>query len=38
MDVKIAFLNDNHDESIYMMQLDGFITKGQKHICGMQVA
>ena len=27
MDVKTAFLNDNLDEEIYMMQLEGFIEK-----------
>ena len=27
MDVKIAFLNGNLDEEIYMMQLEGFIAK-----------
>ena len=32
MDVKTAFLNDNLDESIYMMQLDGFVAKGQEHM------
>ena len=29
MDVETAFLNDNLDKRIYMMQLDGFIEKGQ---------
>ena len=29
MDVKTAFLNDYLDESIYMMQPEGFIVKGQ---------
>ncbi|KAI9200924.1 hypothetical protein LWI28_015124 [Acer negundo] len=29
MDVKTAFLNGSLDESIYMMQLEGFIEKGQ---------
>ena len=28
MDVKTAFLNGYLQENIYMMQLDGFITKG----------
>ena len=28
MDVKTTYLNNNLDERIYMMQLDGFIAKG----------
>uniref|UniRef100_A0A2N9ILE2 Reverse transcriptase Ty1/copia-type domain-containing protein n=1 Tax=Fagus sylvatica TaxID=28930 RepID=A0A2N9ILE2_FAGSY len=37
MDVKTAFLNDNLDENIYMMQLDGFIAKNQEHmVCKLQ--
>ena len=32
VDVKTAFLNGNLDEEIYMMQLEGFITKNQEHI------
>ena len=32
MDVKIIFLNGDLKESIYMMQLDGFIAKGQEHL------
>ena len=32
MDVKTRFLNDNLDESIYMMQPDGFVAKGQEHM------
>ncbi|KAL6329571.1 hypothetical protein AAG906_022148 [Vitis piasezkii] len=32
MDVKTAFLNENFDESIYMMQLDCFVAKGQEHM------
>ena len=32
MDVKTAFLNDNLDEQIYMMQPEGFITKNQEHM------
>ena len=32
MDVKIAFLNGNLDEEIYMMQPEGFIAKNQEHM------
>ena len=32
MDVKIAFLNDNLDEEIYMMQPEDFIAKNQEHM------
>ena len=32
MDVKTAFLNDNLEEEIYMMQLEGFIAKKQEHM------
>ena len=32
MVVKIAFLNESLDKCIYMMQPDGFIEKGQKHM------
>ena len=32
MDIKTIFLNDNLEEDIYMMQLDGFIAKGQEHM------
>ena len=46
MDVKTTFLNDNHDESIYMMQPDAFVANGQGHmvcrlhksICGLSQA
>ena len=30
MDVKTAFLNESLDETIYMVQLEGFIAKGQE--------
>ena len=30
MDVKTTFLNGSLDETIYMVQLEGFITKGQE--------
>ena len=37
MDVKTAFLNDNLDENIYMVQLEGFMSQGQKHkVCKLQ--
>ena len=32
MDVKTDFLNGNFEEEIYMMQLEGFIAKNQKHL------
>ena len=37
MDVKTAFLNESLDETIYMVQLEGFIAKGQeKKACKLQ--
>ena len=44
MDVKIAFLNGEFDETIYMTQPDDYITEGQEHmvcklkkpICGLK--
>ena len=32
MNAKTAFLNDNIEEDIYMMQLDNFIAKSQEHM------
>ena len=32
MNVKTAFLNSYLEENIYMMQPDGFITEGKKHM------
>ena len=32
MDVKTAFLNENHEEELYMMQPEGFIAKNQEHM------
>ncbi|KAL0549956.1 hypothetical protein IC582_014451 [Cucumis melo] len=37
MDVKIVFLNENLEESIYMVQPEGFIQKGQEQkVCKLQ--
>ena len=37
MDVKTTFLNGSLDETIYMVQLEGFIAKGQKNkVCKLQ--
>ena len=37
MDVKMAFLNGRLEESIYMIQPEGFIAKGKKHrVCKLQ--
>ena len=32
IDVKTTFLNDNLEEEIYMMKLEGFIAKNQEHM------
>ena len=32
MDVKIAFLNGNIDETIYMMQLENFVSEDPKNM------
>ena len=37
MDIKIAFLNRELDEEIYMDQPIGFVTKGQEHkVCKLK--
>ena len=37
MDVKTAFLNGNLDQSIYMMQPEGFVIQGQEQkVCKLQ--
>ena len=37
MDVNTAFLNEKLDESIYMMQPEGFMSQGQeKKVCKLQ--
>ena len=37
MDFKTAFLNGSFKETIYMVQLEGFIAKGQeKKVCKLQ--
>ena len=37
MDIKIAFLNGNLEEDIYMQQQEGFIAKGKEHmVCKLQ--
>ena len=37
MDIKIAFLNGSLDDTIYKVQLEGFIAKGhEKKVCKMQ--
>ena len=39
MNVKTVFLNGNLDEEIYMMQLEGFIAKNQKHmVCKLKMS
>ena len=37
MDVKMTFLNGHLEKSIYMIQYEGFIAKGQEHrVCKLQ--
>ena len=37
MDVKTTFLNESLEETIYMVQLEGFVAKGQeKKVCELQ--
>ena len=39
MDVKTGFLNGNLETEIYMMQLEGFITKNQEHmVCKLKMS
>ena len=39
MNVKTAFLNDNLEEEIYMMQPEGFIAKNQEHmVCKLKMS
>ena len=36
MDVKIAFLNENLSEEVYMTQPEGFISKNSNQVCKLQ--
>ena len=39
MDVKTAFLNENLEEEINMIQLEGFIAKNQEHmVCKLKMS
>ena len=39
MDVKTAFLNDNLEEEIYILQPESFIAKNQKHmVCKLKMS